>query len=82
MIGCGENPPLYGAFNAADRWWYIYLHLTFLLLLRTVEEVVHYRNMPITPEYTWAESDATIRVEVPLKGQPKSKVDIFGERKR
>lgn len=37
--------------------------------------------MPITPDYAWAESDATVRVEVPLKGQSKSKVDVFGERK-
>lgn len=36
-------------------------------------------TMPITAEYTWAESQTTIQLQVPLKGQATSKVDVFGE---
>lgn len=35
--------------------------------------------MPLTAEYTWSESEKAIQLQVPLKGQAKSKVDLFGE---
>ncbi|CAM9391980.1 unnamed protein product [Ectocarpus sp. 4 AP-2014] len=33
--------------------------------------------MPLTAEYTWAESETIIQVQVPLKGQSASKLDVF-----
>lgn len=39
-----------------------------------------YSEMPLTAEYTWAESETTVQLQVPLKGQSRSKLDVFGER--
>lgn len=39
-------------------------------------------KMPLTAEYTWVESETMIQLQVPLKGQAKAKVDVFGENKR
>ena len=36
--------------------------------------------MPLAAEYTWAESETTIQLQVPLRGRSKSTVDVFGER--
>eukprot|EP00903_Cladosiphon_okamuranus_P008736 g8368.t1 len=33
--------------------------------------------MPLTAKYTWVESQTTVQLQVPLKGQPISKVDVF-----
>ena len=38
--------------------------------------------MPLTATYTWVESESTVQLQVPLKGQPISKVDVFGEKGR
>lgn len=35
--------------------------------------------MPLTAEYSWVESETTVQLKVPLKGQSRSKLDVFGE---
>ena len=35
--------------------------------------------MPLTAQYTWKETDAITEISIPLKGIPKTKVDIYGE---
>lgn len=39
-------------------------------------------KMPLTAKHTWVESETTVQLQVPLKGQPISKVDVFGETAR
>eukprot|EP00752_Nemacystus_decipiens_P006509 g5861.t1 len=33
--------------------------------------------MPLVAKYTWVESESTVQLKVPLKGQPASKVDVY-----